>query len=184
MKKIVLSILTSFILLGVNAQVTVDNTSQSVEQWVQNVLAGPGVIITNVEFNGSAADAQAPNEQVGSFTDVNSDVGLASGVILGSGDVTLAEQTNSAASGSASLGGTGNPGSDADLASITTASIIDECVVEFDFVPAGDTISFSYVFASEEYEEFVCSGFNDAFGFFLSGNNPLGGTFCETLCLK
>jgi gliding motility-associated-like protein len=175
MKKIVLSILLSFLFFGINAQVTVDNTSQSVEQWVQNVLAGPGVIITNVEFNGSAADALLPNEQVGSFNDVNSDVGLSAGVVLGSGDVTMAAQLNTG--GGNSLGGTGNQGVDADLASITPNDIFDESIVEFDFVPAGDTISFNYVFASEEYEEFVCGSVNDAFGFFLSGTNPLGGTY-------
>jgi gliding motility-associated-like protein len=41
--------------------------------------------------------------------------------------------------------------------------------LEFDFIPSGDTISFRYIFGSEEYPEFVNAGYNDAFGFFLSG---------------
>ncbi len=175
MKKIILVILTWFLVIGINAQVTVDNTSQSVEQWIQNVLAGPGVVISNVQLNGSFPNAALPFEQIGSFNDVNSDVGLSDGVMMGSGNVTMAAQLNTG--GGSSVGGTGNQGVDTDLASITPNQIFDECVVEFDFVPAGDTISFSYVFASEEYEEFVCGSVNDAFGFFLTGTNPNGGNY-------
>ncbi|MFT7614427.1 MAG: hypothetical protein ACI9J3_003409, partial [Parvicellaceae bacterium] len=45
----------------------------------------------------------------------------------------------------------------------------DACVVEMDLVPFGDTLSFRYMFGSEEYDEYVCSMFNDAFAFYLSG---------------
>lgn len=154
------------------SQVVVSN-NQNVEWYIQNVLAGQGVNITNVEFNGGAANV--PNEQVGEFSDVTSSIGLGEGLILGSGDVTLAQQPNS---GTGSfLGGSGTTGTDTDLAGITPNQIWDECVVEFDFVPIGDSISFSYVFASEEYPEYVCGSVNDAFGFFLSGPNPAGGTY-------
>src|SRR5690606_39091386 len=51
----------------------------------------------------------------------------------------------------------------------TNPSIYDKSVLEFDFIPTGDTISFNYVFASSEYNSFTCTQYNDAFGFFLSG---------------
>ncbi|CAG5077664.1 gliding motility-associated C-terminal domain-containing protein [Parvicella tangerina] len=167
--------LTLFLLVSVSishAQVVVSN-NQNIEWYIQNVLAGPGVNITNVQFNGGAANVQ--NEQVGEFSDATQSVGLGQGLILGSGDVTMASQPNTGTGSSA--GGSGSMGSDTDLASITPNQIWDECVVEFDFVPVGDSISFSYVFASEEYPEYVCGSVNDAFGFFLSGPNPSGGSY-------
>jgi gliding motility-associated-like protein len=157
------------------SQVLVNN-NLTVEDYIQNVLVGQGVSVTNIQFNGGPANIV--NEQVGEFNDATSSIGLPTGLIMGSGDVTMASQPNTG-SGS-SLGGTGSTGSDSDLASITPNTVYDEAVIEFDFVPVGDSISFSYVFASEEYPEYVCGSVNDAFGFFLSGTNPNGGTYNAT----
>lgn len=44
----------------------------------------------------------------------------------------------------------------------------DACVLEFDLYAAGDSLTFEYVFGSEEYLEYVGT-FNDAFAFFISG---------------
>tara|TARA_B100001758_G_scaffold245006_1_gene257271 strand:- start:2014 stop:3753 length:1740 start_codon:yes stop_codon:yes gene_type:complete len=170
---------TSFLLLfaffkSSYTQVLITNNSMTVAQYVQTVLIGNGVSVSNIQFNGGSANVN--NEQIGSFLDNNSAAtGLSSGLILGSGDVQLAGQNNS--SGGASLGGSGNMGSDSDLQSITVNQIYDECVIEFDFIPEGDTIAFNYVFASEEYEEYVCGSVNDAFGFFLTGINPTGANY-------
>jgi len=49
--------------------------------------------------------------------------------------------------------------------------------LEFDFIPSSDSVEFRYVFASEEYPEFVNASFNDVFGFFISGQNPTGGAY-------
>ncbi|MEL7421949.1 MAG: choice-of-anchor L domain-containing protein, partial [Bacteroidota bacterium] len=37
------------------------------------------------------------------------------------------------------------------------------------FIPVNDTLRFTYSFASEEYPEYVCTQYNDVFGFFISG---------------
>ena len=159
------------------SQVVVDNTSMTVEQYLQNVLLGGGVSISNVTLNGGPANVS--NEQVGSFTDVNSSSGFPAGVILGSGDVQMAAQANTG--GGSSLGGPGTQGSDPDLSAITAPNdVYDEVIIEFDFVPSGDELNFNYVFASEEYEEYSCAGYTDAFGFFLTGPNPNGPNYTSS----
>lgn len=50
----------------------------------------------------------------------------------------------------------------------------DACRLEFDVVPVGDTLRFNFTFASEEYNEYVGTPFNDAFGFFISGPGITG----------
>ena len=63
---------------------------------------------------------------------------------------------------------------DADLDDLINGSTFDAVVLEFDFIPQGDTVEFQYIFASEEYPEFVFS-FNDVFAFFISGPGISGG---------
>ena len=45
---------------------------------------------------------------------------------------------------------------------------------EFDFEVQGDEIEFNFVFLSEEYNEFVGTGFNDVFAFYISGPGITG----------
>jgi len=144
------------------AQLTVTNTLTP-QQLVQDVLLGTGVTVSNVSYNGVLNPAAA---QVGSgsFTETGTNLGLPAGVILSSG---LVDDAAGPASDFASAAN--GTGADPDLALLANQTINDRAVLEFDFVPVGDTVKFRYVFASEEYPEYVCTTFNDAFGFFLSG---------------
>ena len=138
----------------------------TVEQYVQNVLVGAGVSISNVQYNGGSSNVTV--SQVGSFVATNSIIGINSGLVMATGDAQLVEGPNN--SGSTTLGG-GNLGqNDVDLDAIVSPNgTNDACVIEFDFIPIGDSVKFNYVFGSEEYLEWVNSSFNDVFGFFLSG---------------
>ena len=51
----------------------------------------------------------------------------------------------------------------------TVGSTYDVARLEFDFVADGDSISFDYVFGSNEYLTYVNTTYNDIFAFFLSG---------------
>lgn len=163
---ILLAIITSGF---AQAQLTVDNT-QTPAQLVQNVLLGGGVTASNITFNGGSATVL--NEQIGSFVATATNLGLGGGVIMGSGDVNVAIGPNTQTS--ATLGG-GNFGfNDPDLDQLSNVNTNDAAILEFDFVPTGDSLKFRYVFSSEEYDEYVCGTVNDAFGFFLSGPGITG----------
>ena len=141
----------------------------TVAQWIQTVLIGQGVTVSNITYTGSASS-------IGLFATGNTpgNLGIASGIVLSTGNVTdmpgnamINASTNT------------NGGSDPQLASLITQTINDAAVLEFDFVPLSDTVKFNFVFGSEEYPEYV-SSYNDVFGFFISGFNPGGGMYSNT----
>lgn len=162
------ALVTALLLGHVQAQLTVTN-APTPNQLVQDVLLGGGVTASNVTYNGQA-NPPAGQQGRGSFTAVNSNLGLDAGVVLSTGFVTNIPNPGSNFQSDA-LG----TGGDADLAVIGGGvQMFDKSILEFDFIPTGDTLRFRYVFGSEEYPEFVCTGYNDAFGFFLSGPGIAG----------
>ncbi len=152
-------------------QITVTNT-QTPTQLVQNVLMGFGVTASNITYNGSPINAQAVQGNVSFFNAANTNFPIQSGVLLTTGQGIGAVGPNN--STSQTNGGTPNVSSDVNLNDIANGSVTNGVFLEFDFVPAGDTISFRYIFGSEEYPEFSPSSFNDAFGFFLWGPGITG----------
>ncbi|MFO7790836.1 MAG: choice-of-anchor L domain-containing protein, partial [Bacteroidales bacterium] len=106
-----------------------------------------------------------PDAAFGAFTNDNPDFPFESGLIMASGDIANAEGPDESTSEGSSLGS----GSDPDLDALISYDINDATVIEFDFVPASDTIRFNYIFGSEEFPEYANSSFNDVFGFFISG---------------
>ena len=152
----------------VNAQLTV-GTVQTPLQLVQNVLLGNGILASNISFNGNAPGQLDP--QFASFNSTNSNVGITQGVILSTGLATMAVgPNNGVAAGALNNSPVAGIANDPDLMILSGGvAINDAAILDFNFVPTGTTISFRFVFASEEYPGFVCGAFNDAFGFFLSG---------------
>jgi len=147
------------------SQIEVD-TTYTVKQLVEEVLFGDVISemnISNIMFNGQ--DAEMFTVQTGKFTNGDSIVGLSDGIIITSGHATMAGDSNTVGNYGVSLFGVYF---DSDLASIASGSINNAAVIEFDFAPTGNEFSFKYVFASEEYNEFVNSNFNDAFGLFFT----------------
>lgn len=162
-KRFFLIALSIVSLLSVQAQLVVNTGTMTPTQYVQNVLVGAGVTVSNVTFTGQST-------QIGDFDGTNTFIGINGGLILASGTVTTAVGPNNSGSSGTSMAGNG----DVDLTTIAGISTFDAAILEFDFVPIGDSIKFNYVFGSEEYLEFVNSGVNDAFGFFLSGPGITG----------
>lgn len=161
--------------LGARAQLVVTNT-QTPAWLVQNILLGQGVSVSNITFNGGSAGVLS--EYVGEFDATNTNLGMGAGMILATGDVTEAVGPNDM-SGITQGGGNYGQG-DPDLLALAQATgnapvtdINDAAVVEFDFVPTGDSLKFDFIFASDEFLEYVQS-YNDVFGFFLSGPGIAG----------
>jgi gliding motility-associated-like protein len=169
MRYFLLLAVTTTGLATTRAQITLNQTLTPT-QLVEDVLLGSGVQVSNITFNGQPGTQL--NEQIGSFDGTNCNVGINTGVVLATGSILNAQGPND--SGSSSQGG-GNTGfGDPDLLLLSgNPSINDAAILEFDFIPIGDSIQFDFVFGSDEYLEFVNS-VNDAFGFFLSGPNING----------
>jgi hypothetical protein len=124
-------------------------------------LAGAGVAVSNVRYTGT-------EESAGRFAAAEgSTYGFEDGVALSTGWVDDLMGPNSSSATSRTLATTG----DTDLTRLAGYETRDASVLEFDFVPASDTVFISYVFASEEYSEYANTGFNDVFAFFVNGTN-------------
>lgn len=159
------------------------------------VGSGPNApIISNVTYTGAPIAA-------GTFSGGTGIIGFESGVILSSGNVASVVGPNVTDDITTD---NGLPG-DADLDSLIPGdTTYDATILEFDFECENiQTISFYYVFASDEYNEYVGTEFNDVFAFFVNGvdiavvpltttpvsvnnvncgdpyNPPLGGTNCS-----
>jgi len=126
-------------------------------------LAGPGIAILSPVLT-------CPTIANGTFVSITTPLSIDSGIILTTGKAIQASGPESF------LASTNNsaPGDPALAGLALTTSLFDACILEFDFVPKGDTVSFNYQFGSEEYNHSTCGPYNDAFAFFISGPGITG----------
>ena len=100
---------------------------------------------------------------------MDANIGLEDGIVVSSGNIADLESIYLLGGISTSWG---RPG-DGDLSALISDFTYDAAVLEFDFSSDSSTdteISVEYVFASEEFNEYV--GFIDVvFGFFVDGTN-------------
>ena len=137
-----------------------------------NALIGTGVSLVGAPtFTGGAV-------QAGTFTGGAAEFGINQGVVLSSGDVSEIPGANAtptetlgvgAASGADLSTDVGTPG-DGSIPGSNDAAVL-EFMFQFGDGSVGGDLSFGYVFASEEYIDFVDSDFNDAFRLEINGSN-------------
>jgi hypothetical protein len=148
-----------------------------------NAILGPGVALvpgTEVFVGGTIP----PNLSAGTFTNgglAPTGIGIQSGILLTTGKAADAIAPNDNGAVPEILGG-GGPGDDTstelglagdvDLTSLAGHPTLDATVLSFSFTTAfaGD-LTFRFVFASEEYIDYVGTQFNDVFAFYLDGEN-------------
>ena len=157
------------------SQISVDLNSpyDSPVYLIDNVLLGGGVTASNHNYQGDSV-------QIAFFDATNTSLGINTGIVMATGEVSVLDP-----SFTSTFPILPNTVTDPDLLNVansvppllpsphtnsfTVSSINDVAVLEFDFVPTSDSLSFNYVFGSEEYFAFENSQYNDVFGFFLSG---------------
>lgn len=144
----------------------VTSTALSPAALVQNVLLGPGVVVSNVVFTGSI-------QAIGQFTATGTNLGLNSGIVITTGTVFPGGSGPQGPNDNGSSGVDNGRGGAGILNNISSSSTFNAALLEFDFTAVGDSVSFNYVFGSEEYIEYVDIGnpnaYNDVFGLFISG---------------
>lgn len=150
-------------------QLVVNNTPPNNNPFslVQNVLSGGGVSITNVTASG------ANNQQIGYFSNGAGALGINSGVLLSTGNALTSGSSNTSTSTSGNIGNSGS--ADPDLNQLANGQpVFDYYILEFDVFVTGDQLNIDYVFASEEYGEYVCSDQADVFAILISGPGIAG----------
>lgn len=146
--------------------VTVSQNQYSIEELVRDVLIDIQCVeIYNITWSAGPLDAG-----IGYFEKNNSTFPVDAGIVMQCGNAMQAGGPNVGMPMS-----TGNWGGDAQLLSYIQSigfdpginSYNDVSKIEFDFVPLAPTMSFDFIFASDEYGDFQCT-YSDAFAFFLT----------------
>ena len=147
------------------------NTGVTTNQLIAGFI-GSGITVSNPSFTCLSGG-------FGTFSNGNTtNIGITNGAILTTGCASgIIGSNNSASYGCSStdwLGFCNYSVNDPDLQSIEPQATWDPCILTFSVTPSCSTLTIQFVFGSEEYPEFVGAGYNDAFGFFVTGPNPSG----------
>ncbi|WP_130735014.1 T9SS type B sorting domain-containing protein [Flavobacterium sp. J27] len=161
----------------VSQYITIDET-YTAQQLIENVLINSGCAsVSNVSVSG--ANFSTGELSYGYFNGSGTTFPFQNGIILSTGKVSDAPGPTTP---TADNGSNMNWNGDSDLDQILNVSSTNATVLEFDFIPLGNRISFDYIFSSEEYEEdtnYPCQ-YSDGFAFLLK---PVGASAYQNLAL-
>ncbi|MFP9098664.1 choice-of-anchor L domain-containing protein [Flavobacterium sp. RHBU_24] len=155
------------ITLSANAQyIQVDNT-YTAQELVDALMANSCTQVSNATVNGAPSSVAS----YGYFNAGSSTFPFTGGVVLTSGFANSAPGPNLTTLSE----GLNNWGGDNDLENaINTTATKNATVLEFDFIPLTNNISFDYIFTSEEYLQNAPEGwcnYSDGFAFLI---RPVG----------
>ncbi|RRO15274.1 choice-of-anchor L domain-containing protein [Flavobacteriaceae bacterium 14752] len=167
MKRILLLLLFGLGVFSAQSQITVDNTL-TVQQLIDDVLVlGQCAEVNNVTSSMNSNVAGLGFDSFGAFDGTTSTPAFPfdGGIILATNGIDMVP------TGLPNQNG-GNPPwlGDTDLDALIQEpnNTNNATVIEFEFIPFVDQISFNYLLASDEYPGFVCT-FADTFAFILNG---------------
>ncbi len=133
---------------------------------IEQSLSGPGITIVP----GSLTVDAGTGPQYGTFTGGTGaatpgvEIDIDDGIFLSTGLGSSIPGPNDEEGVSDSIG---TSFSDPELVTIDPNATNDPVVLRVRATPSASFLKVNFVFASDEYPEFVCSQFNDAFGFFI-----------------
>jgi len=132
-----------------------------------NEIFGNGAVVIGASYQGwsqssgiySNGDSVAPGATPGD-----------TGVILSTGRASSYTNSNGSSNQSNSVS-TNTPGvnNDAQFNALAGTNTYDAAILNVDFIPTGDTLSMQFIYASEEYPEFVNSIYQDLVGVWVNG---------------
>jgi outer membrane protein OmpA-like peptidoglycan-associated protein len=183
MRKQYLSAIASLFSLCLSAQYAADfkvfvpekdpNSARSLHKLLQSMV-GDGVVLKNYSITKASSE-----EAFGFFEDKKARLGMKKGLVMTTGGIaslssknTSPGTSNNTHANAEGRGGKLDPNTGYELLEKLLGhnkKTYDACVIELDVVPTADTLTFNYVFGSEEYDEYVGSDYNDVFAFFISG---------------
>jgi gliding motility-associated-like protein len=156
--------------------ITVDESNTALELIENVLLQSSCASVSNVSVSGG--NFTSGELSYGSFDANGSTFPFPNGIILSTGKINNAPGPNSFISDD---GGSMGWNGDTDLnQALNISNSINATILEFDFVPLGDRISFDYIFASEEYHGTATCTYSDGFAFLLK---EVGTTTYENLAV-
>ena len=155
-------------------------TNYTPQQLVEEIFVKKGgcASVSNITYKGHGWDpvkkqwkstTNIAYRGLGYFSKGSSIFQMEEGLVLTTGDITSLEGPNDEVRGTMPIND-GERSTDVDLEGLIKSGmvVVNVSVLEFDFVPSTNRVTFRYRFGSEEYPEFAGSSWNDVFGFFIS----------------
>ena len=156
-------------IMAIANELTINTNATALD--MANAIFGNGITVTSASYSGASVSSGIYSGALSTIAGISP---TDTGVILSSGNVV--DFTNSSGTTDTntqsgwSTDTTGSIDGDAQLNAVAGQPTFDGAILNADFIPDGDTITMQFVFASEEYPEYVSSSFNDAFGVWVNGS--------------
>ena len=153
-----------------NPNLTVSSLAGThVDTLLKQHLKGDGVMVSAGKCNNQTGNVTYP--QIGTFhRNGFTAFPFDSGLVITTGNVSVAAGPNNSGSASSYVNGYYT---DPDLSPYSSSSVMSSAALETDFVAMADWFTLNYIFASEEYCEYVNSTFNDVIVILLTGIDPV-----------
>ena len=150
--------------MATGAELTYNTSATALD--MANAIFGDGVTVIGATYTGQGtssaiySNGQLAPGVVPSETGVILSTGLAASFTQSSGDPNRATNTTADTSG---------PNNNTLFNALAGASTFDASFLDVTFVPSGSMMTMRFVFASEEYPEYINSNFNDVVGVWVNG---------------